>query len=91
MSLQILDFDVVTGHKSVIAEFKLYNPVKESKMLLTVIRTKKGGFFVPFPSKCKKLDDGTFKYIPLYELSEKKSKEFQKEVLELLQPFLPLG
>lgn len=91
MSMQIINYTDTIGHPSVIGEFDLYFPAWEMTLSkLRVIRTKKGGLFVTFPSWCEKFEDGSKKFHPYISFSDKKSGDFQKAVKILLNDFLPL-
>ena len=88
MSMQILNYADVPGNPSIVGTFDLYFAGWEMTWVeLKLIRTKKGGYFVGLPTKSKKKDDGGFDYVALIKFSDKKSKDFQKGVVELLKPF----
>lgn len=102
--MQILNYRDVIGKPNTIGEFDLYCPGMNISLAsggflivdmtiahLKVMRSKKGHLFVTFPSKSEKLDDGTFKFHPHISLPEKSNNEFQREVKELLKPFIPHG
>jgi hypothetical protein len=102
--MQILNYQDIIGKPNAIGEFDLYCPsvnipMKSGGFLvvdmtfnhLKVMRSKKGHIFVTFPSKAEKLEDQTFKFHTHTALGEKSNVEFQREVLRLLEDFLPVG
>lgn len=76
-------------HASISALFDLFFP----KMGMTfhnlkLIKTKKGTWFVATPSYMQKDDAGENKFFPYISFNDEKGKDFQKAVLDLLEPFV---
>ncbi len=87
--MQILNYQEQPPTGSVAAIFSLYIEgfgMTFHKMKL--IRTKKGALMVVFPSFSNPKDDGTKTWHSLVELSENRKTEFNKKVMEALNPFL---
>ncbi len=88
--MQILNFKDVIGKPNVLGEFDVYFPEKGATFhMLKIVRTKKGGLMINFPAKCEKTEDGKYIFHPYITLAKHKFEEFQKQVIELLKPFLP--
>lgn len=92
MSMQILNYQDVIGNPSVIGIFEIYFPGWQMTWVgVKVLKNKKGGHFIGLPTKSEKRHDGKYNFIPYIKFSDEKAKGFQKEVLELVQPFIPMG
>jgi len=92
MSIQILNYQDVMGNQYTAATFEIYFPSWQMTWVgVKLIKTKKGGYMIGLPTKSEKRDDGKFNFIPYIKFSDQKGKDFQKEVLHLLAPFLPIG
>jgi hypothetical protein len=74
---------------SIIGTFTVYLPALGLSIhRVKAMRSKKGYTFIAFPSYSKEDEYGQKKWFPYISLSEQRSKDFNKECLRLIQPFM---
>lgn len=90
--MQILNYQDVSGNPAIAGIFEIYFPTWQMTWVgVKLLRSKKGGYFIGLPTKSEKRDDGKYNFLPYIKFSDAKNKDFQKEVLHLLAPFLPMS
>jgi hypothetical protein len=88
--MEILNYEECSGG-STLATFSIYWGPQFGMTFhkWKLIQTKSGSLFVAAPSFSKDTDlMGKKEWFPFIEFSKEKGTDFQKKVLELLQPFL---
>jgi hypothetical protein len=87
--MEILNYCEQPSNGSIAAIFSLTIPALGMTFhKVKLIRTKKGGLMIAFPSYSEEQADGTKKWLSLIELSDARKTEFNKKVMEALNPFL---
>lgn len=87
--MQILNYDRQPFNSSIIAVFSVYIPeVQLTLHKLKLMKTHQGYLRVTFPCYSVPSYDEKKKWEPYFDFSVEKKREFIKEVLEALKPFL---
>ncbi len=87
--MEIVDYkDALPGEKH-IGEFSIYfHTWGMTFKRWKVRRAAKGHLYVSGPAFGVEQDDGQKKFYPYIEFSKEKKADFERKVLELLQPFI---
>lgn len=73
----------------VLALFDVYFPkTTEVKRNIKYMLSKKGGNYFSFPSVCEEDAGGNKKWLPAYNYSEERQKEFINALYEAVEPFV---
>lgn len=87
--MEILNYSEQSPTGNTVAIFSLAIPAFGMTFhKLRLVRTKKGGLMVFFPSYGEPKEDGTKAWHSYVDLSENRRHDFNKKVMEALQPFL---
>ncbi|NBV41006.1 hypothetical protein EBR77_04130 [bacterium] len=89
--MQILNFEELLNNPYTFAVFDLYHPGSHrTDYNVEVCKSKAGNFYVKFPDIRNKRQAAAKPYIRACGYSQEKEKDFNKAILELLKPFLPM-
>jgi len=91
--MEILNWVDIPNHNFHIAEFTVYLPAYDLSLhKIKLCKSKKGGHFIGYPNFCGETDEnGKKKWHPFIVFGEKRKKDFEGQVLDLIKPFLQPG
>lgn len=87
--MEIQNYNELPPGKPSIATFTAYIPALQLALhQMRLIRLKNGNLMVSFPAKMVKDANGQAKFDPYAEMGKERWKDFSKQCLELLEPFM---
>jgi hypothetical protein len=86
--MEILNYDEQPAGGTCLAIFTVYIPAFRLNIhRVKLMASKKGHHYISLPAYSIEQPDGTKKWLPLFEFSAEKHKEFIAKVEEALKPF----